>query len=412
MTAGYALTGAAQIARLTRPGLRYLRHHVADSLSLEPGDLFIAGDRIADAAGDHFASVDCSGAAVIPGFVDCHTHLPFAGWRAEEYEQKVTGVPYAEITRRGGGIRSSARAFASASDEEVLAQATALAAEMLPHGTTTFECKSGYGLSIDAELRSLRLASELDGRVEQTTRSTALLAHAIPDGCTADSWMDAVAEAMPRVKDQTRATALDIFRRVGGLRERAPGAHGRTRPPVRARSAHARRAAGVARVGARGAGGRRPVCRPSVVPARRARGTARRCRMRGGAAAGGGVLGAEHRAPARALVDACAVCVLSTDANPGTSPVFSLPLIAGLAVRMYGWSAREALLALTLNAAWVLRLSGELGALERGRRAHVVVLDGPGESIAYRLGHNPVAAVFVAGRPLWIRDDQRWRFPD
>ena len=83
---------------------------------------------------------------MLPGLVDCHTHLPFAGWRAEEYELKVTGVPYAEIARQGGGIRSSARSLATATDDEVLAQAEGLAAEMLRHGTTSLEGKSGYGL--------------------------------------------------------------------------------------------------------------------------------------------------------------------------------------------------------------------------------------------------------------------------
>src|SRR3954468_13690220 len=129
--------------------------------------------------------VDVSGCAVVPGFVDCHTHLPFAGWRAEEYALKVAGRPYEEIARAGGGIASSARAFAQAGDEAVLAQAEALAGEMLAHGTTTFEGKSGYGLSEGAELRALGLAEALGARVTQGTRSTALLAHAVPPGRSA-----------------------------------------------------------------------------------------------------------------------------------------------------------------------------------------------------------------------------------
>ena len=121
-------------------------------------------------------------------------------------------------------------------------------------------------------------------------------------------------------------------------------------------------------------------------------------------------LGNEHTAPGRELADSGAVCVLATDLNPGTSPVVSLPLVAGLAVRRYGWSIREALLAMTLNAAWVLGRSHELGALSVGRRADILLLDIPAEQIAYRLGHNPVAAVIVAGVPVWVREDHRWRF--
>jgi len=114
-------------------------------------------------------------------------------------------------------------------------------------------------------------------------------------------------------------------------------------------------------------------------------------------------LGAERTAPGRALADAGAICVLGTDANPGTSPVVSLPAIVGLAVRRYGWSVREALLACTLNAAWVLGLSAEAGSLEAGKRADVIVLDGPAAHVPYRFAHNPMWAVIVAGKLAWVR---------
>jgi imidazolonepropionase len=123
-------------------------------------------------------------------------------------------------------------------------------------------------------------------------------------------------------------------------------------------------------------------------------------------------IGAEHVAPGRELADAGAVCVLATDLNPGTSPVVSMPLIAGLAVRRYGWSIREALLAMTLNAAWVLGMSDEVGALSVGRRADVLLLDAPVAHIPYRFGHNPVAAVIIAGQPVWVREDHAWRFAE
>jgi imidazolonepropionase len=132
-----AVTGAAEVLRVPA-GLPYLRHDRAGELTLDPVPLTLDGDRIAafDADAGAAVRIDASGCAVVPGFVDCHTHLPFAGWRAEEYEQKVTGVPYEEIARSGGGIASSARAFAQASDDDVLAQARGLVAEMLAAGTT------------------------------------------------------------------------------------------------------------------------------------------------------------------------------------------------------------------------------------------------------------------------------------
>ena len=131
-------------------------------LALEPGDVTLdAPDRLRAADAD--VVVDATGCAVLPGFVDCHTHLPFAGWRAEEYERKVTGVPYEEIARAGGGIASSARSLAAASDEEVLAQATALASELLGHGTTAFEGRPVTACRARREARAARLGRALAG---------------------------------------------------------------------------------------------------------------------------------------------------------------------------------------------------------------------------------------------------------
>jgi imidazolonepropionase len=404
---GYWLRGAAQVLRLPETGLPYLRHDRAGEIALEPGDVVLDGDVVAGFEGaDARAIVDCRGCAVVPGFVDCHTHLPFAGWRAEEYEAKVTGVAYEDIARRGGGIRASARAFASASDAEVLAQARALAGEMLRHGTTTFECKSGYGLSADGERRALALAAQLGEAVEQTTTATALLAHAVPDGYDADGWMEVVAHLAGEVP----ASALDIYvesiafgnehlARVGQLARE----HGLAlRAHVEQFSAN--RSVPVALdAGARSVDHLAHLHPDDLAPLAQAECAAV---LLPGAA----FLGGEAVEPARALADAGAICALATDANPGTSPVVSLPLVAGLAVRRYGWSVREALLAMTLNAAWVLGLHETHGSLEAGKRADVLLLDAPAEHVPYRLGHNPVAAVFVAGEPVWVRDDQRWRF--
>jgi imidazolonepropionase len=406
-----SLEHAAQVLRPPEDGLTRLRHDRAGELRAEPGSVAVAGGRIAGFEPDPEAEVriDARGCAVVPGFVDCHTHLPFAGWRAEEYEQKVTGVPYEEIARAGGGIRSSARALAAASDDRVIAQAFGLAAEMLTHGTTSFECKSGYGLSPDAELRALALAERLDGVVPQATTSTALLAHAVPDGYDADGWMDRVEALVPQVAAETRATALDLYvetiafsndhlRRMGALaaahrldlRAHVEQFNANGSVPV-ALEAGARSVDHLSRLAPEDAGPLAAAeCAAVLLP-------------------GAEHMGAEHTPPARALADAGAICVLATDANPGTSPIVSMPLVVGLAVRRYGWSVREALLAATLNAAWVLRRSEETGSLEEGKRGDVLLLDAPMEHVPYRFGHNPVAAVLVGGELAWVRGDQAWR---
>jgi imidazolonepropionase len=401
-----SIEDAAQVLRPPEDGLDHLRLDRAGSLSIEPGDVALDGGRIAAFARDTSARrIDATGCAVIPGLVDCHTHLPFAGWRAGEYAMKIAGTPYEEIARSGGGIASSARALADASDEQVLAQAGALASEMLVHGTTTFEGKSGYGLSEDGELRALRLARELGRAVRQTTTSTALLAHAVPPGRDRAEWMDAVAALVP----QTDAGALDIYvesvafglddlRRMGELARR----HGRDLRAHVEQFSTMRSVPVALEAGARSVDHLACLHPDDVAPL-----AAAEC-----AAVllpGAELLGDEHVAPARELADAGAIGVLATDLNPGTSPVVSLPLIVGLAVRRYRWSVLEALAAVTLNAAWVLGLSSELGSLEVGKRADVVVLDAPVEHVPYRFGHNPVAIVIIAGEVVWVRADQAWR---
>jgi imidazolonepropionase len=402
------LRGAAQVLRPPADGLAYLRHDRAAELILAPGDVVLEGERIAGfeaggAAAD--LEVDASGCAVLPGFVDCHTHLPFAGWRAEEYERKVTGVPYAEIARSGGGIAASARALAGADDEAVLAQAQRLAAEMLEHGTTAFEGKTGYGLSHTGEARAARLARALGGRVVQPMRVTGLFAHAVPPGTTADAWMDE-AEALARECD---VDALDIFvESVAFTNEHLARWGAVARATGRPLRAHVEQLASHRSVPVALEWGARSVDHLSCLhPDDVAPLAAAEC-----AAVllpGAELMNAEHTAPARALAAAGAIGVLATDFNPGTSPIVSMPVIVGLAVRRYGWSVREALLAATLNAAWVLGWSDELGSLEAGKRADVLLLDGPAEHVPYRFGHNPVAAVFAAGEPVWVRPDHAWR---
>jgi len=402
-----SINGAAQVLTPPEPGLPYLRHDRAREMGKEAGGLTIDGETIAalEPSSEAALQIDAGGCAVIPGLVDCHTHLPFAGWREREYAQKVAGESYEAIARAGGGIRSSARALSEATDEQVLAQAGELAAEMLRHGTTTFECKSGYGLSPDAEIRALELARGLADRVQQPTTSTALLAHAVPEGYDADGWMDEVARLVPAAVQLGSVTALDIYvesvaftnehlRRMGEL----AGRHGLDL------RAHVEQFSSSGSVPVAIEAGARSVDHLACLPSEHVRPLAA-SETAAVLLPGAEFMGREHLPPARALADAGAICVLATDLNPGTSPVASLPLIIALAVRMYGWTPTEALLACTLNAAWVLRHSHRTGSLEPGKRADVLVLDGPIERVPYRFGHNPVVLVLSGGRLVYVRPD-------
>ncbi len=409
-----SLNGAAQLLRPPEDGLPYLRHDHASELRTQGGELTIEGSEIATLQPSAGATIkiDASGCAVLPGLVDCHTHLPFAGWREAEYAQKIAGVGYEEIARSGGGIRSSARSFANASDDQVLQQALRATEEMLQHGTTTLECKTGYGLSIDAETRAAGLIAAFDQRATQPVSATALLAHAVPDGYDADSWMAAISEALSNVLAAAQSvpiTALDIYvesvaftnahlQQMGelahsnGLMLRAHveqfNANGSVPVAIRAgaRSVDHLACIGAADIALLSAAETGAVLLP-----------------------GAEFLGAERVAPARELADAGAICVLASDFNPGTSPVLSLPLVIGLAVRRYRWTVAEALLACTLNAAWVLGRHDRIGTLEPGKRADLLVLDGPLEQIPYRLGHNPVQIVISDGKIVHVRRGSEWR---
>jgi len=406
-----SLLDADQVLLPPAGGLDWIRGGAAGDLRLEPGGVTAHTGVIAalEADADAEVVVDARGCALLPGFVDCHTHLPFAGWRAGEYERKVRGEPYEEIARAGGGIASSARSLRDATDEEVLAQASAQAGEMLAAGTTTFECKSGYGLSRDGELRQLRLASRLRGEVAQATTVTALLAHAVPAGHTADSWMDEVEGMLPDVVAGGGVGALDIFvesiafgtehlQRMGEL---AAGAGLALRCHVEQLSTMRSVPVALA-AGARSVDHLSRMHPDDVAPL-----AAAECA--GVLLPAAEFMNAESRAPARALLDAGAIVVLATDFNPGTSPVLSLPVVIGLAVRMYGMSTLEALAAITLNAAWTLGLERDRGSIEVGKRADLVLLDEPVEHVAYRFGRNPVAATFVAGEAVYVRPDAAWR---
>ena len=276
-----SIRGAAQVLLPPEDGMPYVRR--PSELRLEPGSLTVEDGVIVALEHDPGADmvIDATGGAVIPGFVDCHTHLPFAGWRAEEYEQKVTGVPYEEISRGGGGIASSARALAAASDDEVLAQAREIRTEMLSWGTTTLESKTGYGLSREGELRLVRLGRQVGDRV------TGLFAHSIPEGYDAAGWMDVVDE----LAAEADVDALDIYVESVAFRnedlERLGEIARREGVPLRAHveQFNANRSVPVALAAGRALG------RPPRLPAPRRPRAARRRRVRRRAAAGSRVPG-------------------------------------------------------------------------------------------------------------------------
>jgi imidazolonepropionase len=338
---------------------------------------------------------------LVPGFVDQHTHLPFVGWRADEFEARLRGVSYRELHGGDGGIYRSARMFAEATDEEVLSFSRALLDEMLAHGTTALELKTGYGLSVDQELRAARLARRLADDAPQTCTVTLLAAHAVPAGSSREAWVRTVCdELIPEAARKHLADAVDVYVEdiafsLDDLEAIATVA-GHEGLPLRVHAdqlGDSGAAAAAARLGARSADHLNH-CSAEGVEALAAGGTV------------AGLLPAStfflraRPAPARALREAGVPIGLASDANPGTSPVVSMPEVIALAAGVYEVPPLEALTAVTLNPAWVLGLADRLGTLEPGKRADIVLLeDASFAHVPYRPGHDPVVATIVGGQP-------------
>jgi imidazolonepropionase len=353
--------------------------------------------------------------AIVPGFVDCHTHLPFVGWRDDEFEARLHGTSYRElhgeggisgseggIRGSGGGIRRSARLLAEASDGQVLEFSQRLLDEMLTHGTTAVELKTGYGLSVDAELRQARLARRLADRAIQTATVTLLACHAVPPGIEREEWVGvACRELIPKATAEGLINAVDIYvediaftlEDLGRVAAAAEGAG----LPLRVHSDQ------LGRTGATEAAGRLGARSADHLNHAGPEGVA----ALGAASTVGVLLPAATlllqapRPPVAEMVEAGAALAVATDCNPGTSPVTSMPEAIALACSLYGLTPGQAITGATTNPAWVLGLDDRLGALVPGRRADFLLLDAPDpRAIPYRPGHNPVAAVFVGGEPV------------
>ena len=350
---------------------------------------------------------DAAGCTVVPGFVDPHTHIPFYGWRADEDAARLTGVRYEAIHSQEGGIFRSQRLLAGASDEEVLAFGEKLARDMLRHGTTTFEMKSGYGMSVEAELRQLRLAAVLADRLPQHTVMTCLAAHAVPKDKSQGEWIGEAAEhLLPTVAKEGLASACDLYvETIAFALEHAARLSETAKQLGLVMRVHAdqledgQTASFAARWGFRSADHLNHTSQDAVADLA-ASDTA--AVLLPGATF---TLRQSKKPPAEDLIKAGAIVALGSDLNPGTSPILSMPFVMALACRTYGLRPIEALVASTVNAAYVLGLEDQAGRIMAGRRADLVVLDVPSvDEITYRADHNPVLAVVCGGELVHVAE--------
>ncbi len=348
-----------------------------------------------------FATLDAGGRSVLPGFVDSHTHLVFAGYRAEEYAWRLKGASYMDILQRGGGILSTVRATRAAPAAELVALGCRRLDSMLAFGVTTVEGKSGYGLDRETEIRQLEVMAELDRAHPLDVVPTFMGAHAVPPEYKGrgDAFVDfLLAEVVPEVARRRLAEFCDVFCEQGVFsvaqsRRLLEGAAAAGLEP----KLHADEivplggAELAAEIGATSADhllhasdeGLRRMAAAGVV-ATLLPTTAFSLR--------------EPYARGRAMIDAGCAVALATDFNPGSCFSESIPLVAALAALHMQFSPEEILTALTLNGAAALGRAERIGSIEPGKQGDLVVLEHPSyRFIPYHLGVNTVATVVKRG---------------
>ncbi len=341
--------------------------------------------------------VHARGAAVIPGFVDAHTHIVWLGDRGDEYARRASGTSYEEIASAGGGIRATVRTTAAGSVEDLTAASRRRALEMLAHGTTTIEVKSGYGLEHEAEMRQLDAALRLRAYPDlPDVVPTYLPLQAIPDG-SREAYIDDVCNRGV-VDAAKRAGFVDAFCETGAFtvdeceRVFTAGLPHNLRPRIHAEQrSHSGGAMLAARVGA-------------VSADHLEHATAEDCAALASAGVVGVILpGASvvlggPPPPGRRLLEAGCTVAVATDCNPGTSYTESMPLMISLAVASGGLTPAEALAAATTGGAAALGLK-DRGMLRRGMRCDAVILNSQNWiDIAYHLGGDVVGSVLLQGR--------------
>ncbi len=350
-------------------------------------------------------TVDARGHAVIPGFVDPHTHTVFGRWRQDEYERRVRGETYQAIAAAGGGINASVRDLRGRGEDELCALAVARLREMTAWGTTTVEIKGGYGLSLDDEAKMLSAARRAAREAGLDAVLTCLAAHEVPPeyrGRRAEYVRLVVDEILPRLAAEGLADRCDVFceptvfdladseailRRAAGLGMQLT-VHADELEPFGGAALAARLGAASAdhliRIDAAG----RAALAASSTVAVLLPGTVF-------------TLGLRQYAPAREMVaDGCAVA-LASDFNPGSCPILAMPLVMSIACSQMRLTPAEALVGATLNAAWALGRQAVAGSLAPGKRADFVILDGDDfRLVPYRAAHNPVERVFVGGQEI------------
>ena len=412
-----AVVNCSQLVTLAGPRRPRAGAEMRELSIIEDGALLTRGGRIERVGkraevephvGADCEVVDAGRRVVMPGFVDAHAHPVFAGNRADEFEKRAAGASYQEIAAAGGGIRSTVRRTRAASEEELFASALRRERWFLRTGTTTVEAKSGYGLTVEDELKMLRVVRRLNGEGKISYVPTFLGAHEVPEEYRArrGQYVDLVInEMLPRVADEELAEFCDVFceERVFTVEESrrvltAARSHGLglrvhadqlslsggalVAAELKAKTADHLEHTDAAGIAALKSAGVQPVLLPGSAY----------------------TLGSGRYPAARAMIEAGLAVVVATDFNPGSSPTPSMTMILSLASTQLRMTPAEGVTAATVNAAYSLDRGDRVGSLEADKRADFVIHDcGDYRELSYFFGVEHARTVFVAGREVFSR---------
>ena len=404
------VTNTSQVVTLAGPARPRTGNELREVAIIPNGAMLVTGSRVAavgsrteiEPQGEDAHVIDAGGRLVTPGFVDAHTHLIFGGNRADEFEKRCAGVTYQELAAQGGGIRSTVRKTRAATEDQLVASGLRHAQWFLRGGTTTVEAKSGYGLTIEDEIKILHAVRRIGETTPLRVVPTFLGAHEIPEEYAgrAEDYVDLIIDEMiPRITAQNLAEFCDIFceskvfnldqarsvltaaKTHGlGLRMHADqftsfGASDLAAELGAATCDHLEQTQ-PASIATLKVAGVQPVLLPGSVYA----------------------IGSHKYPAAREMIEAGLAIVLATDFNPGSSPTTSMRMVMSLGCTQMKMSPAEVLTAATVNAACSLNRAAEIGSLEAGKIADFVVHDAEDyRELPYFFGDHQAAMVFARG---------------
>jgi imidazolonepropionase len=409
-----ALLNASQLVTLTGPPRPRSGAELSELAIIRGGGMLIRNGKI-EAIGSsaeiekraaNSELINAGGRAVLPGFVDAHTHLVFGGNRLDDFERRARGETYEQIANAGGGIWSTVAKTREASECELFDCARMHANWFLQAGTTTVEAKSGYGLTLEDELKLLRVIHRITREMPLECVATCLAAHAVPRECSPDEYVQIIVnDLLPRVASDKLAEFCDVFcergyfdieqsRRIltaakqlglglrGHVDQLTNGGGAKLMAELGAATADHLEKTDEEGIAALKSKEVQPVLLPGSVYA----------------------LGSAAYPRAREMIDSGLALVLATDFNPGSSPTVSMPMILSLACTQMKMSPAEAITAATINAAYSLNRGDKIGSIEPGKLANFSIFDCEDyRELAYWFGFPRVHSVYVRGERVFER---------